>query len=403
MANVADTYMIYQVLKRLTTPFDETKAFELGLIDKDGKLLKKAKTRDEKEAYTYFDRFIINLKRLLHKVGLKSKFASYGAALFLLREDRKGYMPSDQEMLKGILEEEKYLRENVDLTLDMIREDAPANATGAAVAGTGDDKVHWRHRGVKSGIKGRKQKVGRSISALNFIKMRNKMMANTNVKSSYPAGAFKLESANPRIARKSGQPAKSDKHSDLYTDEDPKGTIHGLKFATVQDAKDSVSKIKNSSRTHAHKIQAAVAMEQRAIAAGKRGAAAIYRIFINKMKKKTKEMQKESLYANIHKKRQEGRPMRKKGAKGAPKPGDFDRAARTAKEEAPVIGGIKMKKLGKGPKGSYKSLVTRHLGAKAAEKIDKSDGSKLVAKGKKTGNKELVRKGNFIKNIIGRK
>ena len=228
-------------------------------------------------------------------------------------------------------------------------------------------------------------------------------MANTHVKSSYPAGAFKLESANPRIARKSGQPAKSDKHSDLYTDEDPKGTIHGLKFATVQDAKDSVSKIKNSSRTHAHKIQAAVAMEQRAIAAGKRGAAAIYRIFINKMKKKTKEMQKESLYANIHKKRREGRPMRKKGAKGAPKPGDFDRAARTAKEEAPVIGGIKMKKLGKGKPGGYKSLVLRHLGAKAAEKIDKSDGSKLVAKGKKTGNTDLIRKGNFIKNVIGRK
>ena len=403
MANVADTYMIYQVLKRLTTPFNETKAFELGLIDKNGKLLKKAKTSDEKKAYTYFDRFIFNLKRLLHRVGLKSKFASYGAALFLLKEDRNGYMPTDQEMLKGVLEEELYLRQNYAKNLSMLREDAPANATGAAVAGTGDDKVHWRARGVKSGIRGRKQKVGRSISALNFIKQRNKLMANTHVKSSYPAGAFKLESANPRIARKSGQPAKSDKHSDLYTDEDPKGTIHGLKFATVQDAKDSVSKIKNSSRTHAHKIQAAVAMEQRAIAAGKRGAAAIYRIFINKMKKKTKEMQKESLYANIHKKRREGRPMRKKGAKGAPKPSDFDRAARTAREEAPVIGGIKMKKLGKSKPGGYKSLVTRHLGAKAAEKIDKSDGSKLVAKGKKTGNTDLIRKGNFIKNVIGRK
>ena len=403
MANVADTYMIYQVLKRLTTPFNETKAFELGLIDKNGKLLKKPKTQEERKAYNYFDRFIFNMKRLLHRVGLKSKFASYGAALFLLREDRDGYMPTEQEMLKGILEEEEYLRENVDLTLDMIREDAPANATGAAVAGTGDDKVHWRARGVKSGIRGRKQKVGRSIIALNFIKMRNKMMANTNVKSSYPAGAFKLESVNPRIARKAGQPAKSDKHSDLYTDEDPKGTIHGLKFTTVQDAKDSVSKIKNSSRTHAHKIQAAVAMEQRAIVAGKKGAATIYRIFINKMKKKTKEMQKESLYANIHKKRREGRPMRKKGAKGAPKPSDFDRAARTAKEEAPVIGGIKMKKLGKGKPGGYKSLVLRHLGSKAAEKIDKSDGSRLVAKGKKTGNTDLIRKGNFIKNVIGRK
>ena len=401
MANVADTYMIYQVLKRLTTPFDETKAFELGLIDKDGKLLKKAKTKDEKNAYTYFDRFIFNLKRLLHRVGLKSKFASYGAALFLLKEDRNGYMPTDQEMLKGVLEEELYLRQNYAKNLSMLREDAPANATGAAVAGTGDDKVHWRARGVKSGIRGRKQKVGRSISALNFIKQRNKLMANTNVKSSYPAGAFKLESANPRIARKSGQPAKSDKHSDLYTDEDPKGTIHGLKFATVQDAKDSVSKIKNSSRTHAHKIQAAVAMEQRAIAAGKRGAAAIYRIFINKMKKKTKEMQKESLWANIHKKRREGRPMRKKGEKGAPTPAQMKRAQ--AASEAPVIGGIKMKKLGKGKPGGYKSLVTRHLGAKAAEKIDKSDGSKLVAKGKKTGNTDLIRKGNFIKNVIGRK
>ena len=41
--------------------------------------------------------------------------------------------------------------------------------------------------------------------------------------------------------------------------------------------------------------------------------------------------------------------------------------------------------------------------AKAAEKIDKSDGSKLVAKGKKTGNTDLIRKGNFIKNVIGRK
>ena len=31
----------------------------------------------------------------------------------------------------------------------------------------------------------------------------------------------------PRIPRKKGQPAGSDKHSDLYTDENPVGTIHG--------------------------------------------------------------------------------------------------------------------------------------------------------------------------------
>ena len=93
-----------------------------------------------------------------------------------------------------------------------------------------------------------------------------------------------------RIPRKPGQPAKSDKHSDLYTDEDPKGTIHGLKFATPDDAKASVSKIKSSGRSHAHKIQAAIAMEQRAKVMGKAGAAAVYRSFINSMKDKTEEM-----------------------------------------------------------------------------------------------------------------
>ena len=94
----------------------------------------------------------------------------------------------------------------------------------------------------------------------------------------------------PRIPRKKGQPAGSDKHSDLYTDENPKGTIHGLKFATEKDAEASIAKIKSSGKKHAHKIQAAIAMEQRAKVAGKKAAAAVYRSYINDMKKKTKEM-----------------------------------------------------------------------------------------------------------------
>ena len=98
------------------------------------------------------------------------------------------------------------------------------------------------------------------------------------------------EESNPRIPRKKGQPANSKKHSDLYTDENPKGTIHGLGFKDVATAKASVSKIRNSSRSHAHKIQAAVAMEQRAREMGKSSEAAVYRKFINMMKKKTKKM-----------------------------------------------------------------------------------------------------------------
>ena len=83
-----------------------------------------------------------------------------------------------------------------------------------------------------------------------------------------------------RIPRKKGQPAKSKKHSDLYTDEDPKGTIKGLKFTTVKDAEASVRKIKASDRSHNHKTQAAIAMEQRARVAGKTSAANVFRRFI---------------------------------------------------------------------------------------------------------------------------
>ncbi len=169
---------------------------------------------------------------------------------------------------------------------------------------------HSSEAGAKAAAKRYERMVG---NPLRVVKQSGKS-ANTDVME-----------ATKRIPRKKGQPANSKKHSDLYTDENPKGTIHGLKFATVDDAKASVAKIKKSGRKHAHQIQAAIAMEQRARVMGKAGAAAVYRAFINSMKKKTKAMQKEDiqekskgLWYNIHMKRKRGERMRKKGEKGAP-------------------------------------------------------------------------------------
>ena len=80
-------------------------------------------------------------------------------------------------------------------------------------------------------------------------------------------------------------------------------------------------------------------MEQRARVMGKTGPAAVYRKFINAMKKKTKAMQKESvqekskgLWYNIHKRRKSGKRMRKPGEKGAPT-ADALRSAQAASEE----------------------------------------------------------------------
>ena len=162
------------------------------------------------------------------------------------------------------------------------------------------------------------------------------------VKQSGKSANTDMMEATKRIPRKKGQPAGSDKHSDLYTDENPKGTIHGLKFATVDDAKASVAKIKKSGKKHAHKIQAAIAMEQRARVMGKTGPANVYRAFINDMKKKTKAMQKEDiqekgkgLWYNIRMRRASGKRMRKKGEKGAPSPENM-RSAQAASEDVPA-------------------------------------------------------------------
>jgi len=153
MAQVFDIVLVYQFIKRLTTPFDETKAFELGLIDEKGKRLKKASSSEEKKAMTYMDRLIFNLKRLLAKVpGGESKFGTYAAALFLLKEcasPKESY--SEQELAEALLENMEVLEEGK--SYKQLFEDAPANATGGAVAGTGSDQVHWKPDGRRKEMK----------------------------------------------------------------------------------------------------------------------------------------------------------------------------------------------------------------------------------------------------------
>ena len=153
MASAVDLILIYQFLKRLTTPFEKTEAFKLGLIDKDGKKLRSPETPQEEKAYGYFYRLTFNIKKLIEQLpGGKSKLASYAAALFLIRESqspRKTY--TDQELVEGLEEIMEQIK--TDKTYSDLMEEVPANATGAAVAGTGDDPVHWRPDARKKQMK----------------------------------------------------------------------------------------------------------------------------------------------------------------------------------------------------------------------------------------------------------
>ena len=94
MANRAvDLVITYRVVKLLVTPFEKQEAFKYGIIDKDGKVLRKYRTlkaTKEKQSYTVLHRFIFNLKRILKRVGLGGKLGTFAVALgLLLREDNR--------------------------------------------------------------------------------------------------------------------------------------------------------------------------------------------------------------------------------------------------------------------------------------------------------------------------
>ena len=100
ISRAADTYYAYRFIKHLVTPWNKMKAYELGLVDENGKKLKSPQTSEERTEYSYFHRLVFNLKRILEKLPFgKSRLASYAAALFLLKEHGK----LNDEQLEKIL------------------------------------------------------------------------------------------------------------------------------------------------------------------------------------------------------------------------------------------------------------------------------------------------------------
>ena len=85
-----DLFVAYRFLRILTTPWDEQDAYQHGIIDDNGKLLRKAnelKTEEEKKSFTLLHRLVFNLKRILNKIPLvRSKLGTYATALFLLKQ-----------------------------------------------------------------------------------------------------------------------------------------------------------------------------------------------------------------------------------------------------------------------------------------------------------------------------
>lgn len=91
---IIDVIIAYTFIKDLTVPFNKTLAFKYGIIDAEGKILKKRNTLSSKERSAYptiLTTLAWNIKKILSKVGIgRSSIASFASALYLLKEEIRG-------------------------------------------------------------------------------------------------------------------------------------------------------------------------------------------------------------------------------------------------------------------------------------------------------------------------
>ncbi len=150
MSRIVDNLIAYRILKMLVTNFTDTEAFKLGIIDAKGKNLRKVntlQTSQEKDAYTYLNRLVFNMKKIINKIpGGENRTKSLIAALWLVKEqyesgDRSTAMMQEKfDNLMKMMDNRVSLVEEEIIVKKFLEEDGIANVTGAAVS-TNEPKI----------------------------------------------------------------------------------------------------------------------------------------------------------------------------------------------------------------------------------------------------------------------
>lgn len=144
MSRIVDNLIAYRILKMLVTNFENTEAFKLGIIDKNGKNIRKAstlQTSQERDSYTYLNRLVFNMKKIINRLpGGESKTKSLVAALWLVKEqyesgDRSTAMMQEKfDNIIKLLDNRVSLVEEEIIVKKFLEEDGIANVTGAGVS-----------------------------------------------------------------------------------------------------------------------------------------------------------------------------------------------------------------------------------------------------------------------------
>lgn len=116
-STITDTIYTYRFIKLLVTPFEETKAFKLGLIDKNGNRTNKhINNMEERAALTPFHKLVFSIRKLMAVApGGRSKLASYAAAWYLIKDNFKLKESSLQKIInKSGIDDFGHLIEDVE-------------------------------------------------------------------------------------------------------------------------------------------------------------------------------------------------------------------------------------------------------------------------------------------------
>ena len=119
MGRAIDIFVTYRFIRLLTTPFQKTDAYKLGIIDENGNRIRQPNstkpavelaTIEQKNSYPILHKLVFNIKKLFAKVpGLRTKVGTYAAALFLLKDTFKEHVEDPDMFEKQFM---KYLKEN---------------------------------------------------------------------------------------------------------------------------------------------------------------------------------------------------------------------------------------------------------------------------------------------------
>jgi hypothetical protein len=171
----------YLFVKNLSTPFVDTDAYKLGIIDANGNTLiplKNLKNPKQKKAYTRFHRLCWNIRKILLKIPfIKSRLGSFITAFYLLKEEVESHGQDFQPIEKEMINHLKLDMHTLLVESYVPRHEIPKiNDAVRLKYGVYDEHGNYYYAGIKGYLKETSTIFGKTLSVCRINVAPNKYL-----------------------------------------------------------------------------------------------------------------------------------------------------------------------------------------------------------------------------------